>query len=279
MKQIAVLMTVFNRKDTTLSCLRTLFSQSIPRGFTISVWLTNDGCTDGTPDAIRKLYSQVHIIDGDGSLFWNRGMWTAWEAASKYYAYDYYLWLNDDTLIYDNAISKLIETSVLFENKSCIVGSTQSTDHKTITYGGFVKKKNVVPNGTPAEVDNFNGNIVLVPAYVYNKIGNLDRYYRHCHGDTDYGLRAGEAGLKNYIVGEYLGECNRHERYRKCWSKDVPIIDRFKDLYKPTGYPPMEAFYFEKRHIGLAVAIFHLFTLYVRVIIPWAWEFTGKARK
>ena len=61
--------------------------------------MTDDGCTDGTIEAVRDKFHDVRIVKGDGSLFWNRGMLKAWEAASTEKSYDYYIWLNDDTII------------------------------------------------------------------------------------------------------------------------------------------------------------------------------------
>lgn len=83
MKLIAVLLTVHNRKEKTLCCLQNLFKQKIPNGYQIEVYLTDDGCTDGTPEAVHEQFPAVHIIKGDGSLFWNRGMYTAWDTAGK----------------------------------------------------------------------------------------------------------------------------------------------------------------------------------------------------
>ncbi len=74
---------VFNRKDKTIECLRRLYNQLPIKDYIVDVYLTNDGCTDGTPEAVKQLFPQVHIIDGDGSLFWNRGMYIAWQESSK----------------------------------------------------------------------------------------------------------------------------------------------------------------------------------------------------
>lgn len=74
MKRIAVLLTVFNRKEQTLLCLQRLQDQPSPEEFKIVTYLTNDGCTDGTPEAVRREFPDVHIINGDGNLFWNRGI-------------------------------------------------------------------------------------------------------------------------------------------------------------------------------------------------------------
>lgn len=83
LRKIAVLLTVFNRKDKTLECLKRLYAQLPLDGYQVDVYLTNDGCTDGTPEAVKKQFPDVNIINGSGNLFWNRGMYTAWHEAAK----------------------------------------------------------------------------------------------------------------------------------------------------------------------------------------------------
>jgi len=65
--------------------------------------MTDDGCTDGTSKEVLEQYPSVHIVSGDGTLFWNRGMYCAWKAAVKEREYDFYMWLNDDTTLEVNA--------------------------------------------------------------------------------------------------------------------------------------------------------------------------------
>lgn len=93
---IAILITCHNRKNKTLKCLKHLSEQAIK----LDIYLVDDGCTDGTSDAVKKEFPDVIIIQGDGELFWNRGMVKAWETASSRYDYDYYIWMNDDTYVY-----------------------------------------------------------------------------------------------------------------------------------------------------------------------------------
>lgn len=80
---IAVLLTVHDRKNKTLRCLENLYKQVLPNYLRLDIYLTDDGCTDGTPEAIKRQFPKVHIIKGDGNLFWNRGMYRAWEEAAK----------------------------------------------------------------------------------------------------------------------------------------------------------------------------------------------------
>ena len=273
MKLIAVLLTVHNRREKTLCCLQNLYKQDVPTGYQIDVYLTDDGCTDGTPEAIRIQYPQVHIVKGDGNLFWNRGMYTAWEAAAKNQDYDYYLWLNDDTFVYHTMLTILLTVSEEKENHAIIIGATQSLNHSQPTYGGRLSNGKIpIPNGTTVEVTHFNGNIVLVPMYIYHILGNLDYYFTHSKGDFDYGLRAKKKGIKIYQAGEYLGECDLHENIDKWCNPEIPFHQRWKALHRPTGMPPKETFHLEKRHCGLMKASFHYCTIYLRCLFPQLWN-------
>lgn len=270
-KKIAVLLTVYNRKEKTLKCLKHIYSQIEVEDFDIEIYLTNDGCTDGTPEAVKTLYTNVHIINGNGNLFWNRGMYTAWEEAAKK-DYDFYLWLNDDTYVYQNMLLTLLQDSQKENHQAIIVGATQSANHQQTTYGGrLLNGKIPIPNGELTPIHHFNGNIVLIPRCVYQKLGNLDYYFTHSKGDFDYGLRARKAGIKIYQASTFLGECELHESLDKWCNPDVPFKQRWKMLHRPNGMPPKETFHLEKRHLGLGIAIFHYFTIYLRCITPRLW--------
>jgi GT2 family glycosyltransferase len=280
MKSIAVLLTVFNRKETTLRCLSNLFEQKIPHGYSLDVYLTNDGCTDGTPEAVKERFPQVKIINGDGNLFWNRGMWTAWNIASKAKEYDFYFWLNDDTFLYDEAVLKLLQTSQKYEDKAIIVGATESLDKTHTTYGGSVLSRNAYAmNGFDKRCVTFNGNIVLIPKYVYDSIGNLDPYYSHSGGDTDYGFTATKRGIEIYQIGEHLGACDEHPTLSNWCNPEISLRKRWIALHRPNGQPPKEIFHLESKFYGIGKATFHYFTTYLHCIFPQLWEFLGKARK
>lgn len=275
MKTIAVLLTVHNRKDKTLSCLENVFGQSMPEGFCTDVWLVDDGCTDGTAEAIGERFPQVHVLKGDGNLYWNRGMILAWQSAAESKVYDYYLWLNDDSNIYGYCLKTLLETSAVYADKAIVVGSTYDTvSRSTLTYGGRnAAEELVVPKGEAEEVEMFNGNIVLVPAYVYQHIGTLDNYFTHSKGDFDYGLRAKKAGIKMILAGKVLGECDKHASLDDWCNPSVPFSKRWKLLHKPTGMPPKETFHLESRHYGMFIASVHFITIYMRCLFPVLWKF------
>ena len=275
MKSISVLMTVHNRKDKTLSCLSHLLKQEIPERYVMEVYLTDDGCTDGTPKAVREYYPSVHIIQGDGTLFWNRGMYTAWNVAAKQKDYDFYLWLNDDTRLMDGCIKSMLQSSSECDDKAIIVASIRSEKEEKITYGGQVLdgKGLAVPNGHLQECSTMNGNCVLIPRAIYHQCGNLDWTYRHAIGDFDYGYRTRKAGFRIYASKEYLGYCEKH-LHLPAWARpDVPFQKRINNLYSPLGYAePIPFFHYECRNFGLFTAIKHFISIHIRVLCPWLWK-------
>ena len=88
-KKIAILLTVFNRKETTLFCLNSLFKQKIKSNVNFEVFLVDDGSTDGTSNEISIKFPDVNLIKSDGNLFWNGGMRLAWENAIAKEKYDF----------------------------------------------------------------------------------------------------------------------------------------------------------------------------------------------
>ena len=272
-KSIAALITVHNRKEKTLQCLERLNKQDLPESNTVDVFLTDDGCTDGTPEAIAEKFPQVNIIRGDGNLFWNRGMYMAWQEAARAKDYDFYLWLNDDTFLFEAAINLLVGYASEVGDKSIIVASVKSASSDVVTYGGYCNGKLITPDGTLRECDTFNGNCVLVPRYVFNKLGNLDWAYRHAIGDLDYGHRAKRAGLKNYVSPVYLGICEKNHKLPAWARSEVPLCERLKNLYSPLGYAePMPFFRYERKNLGLAVAVKHFISIHLRVLFPQLWK-------
>lgn len=173
--KIAVLLTCFNRKVKTLRCLTSLVESSVKAQTKIDfeIFVTDDGSIDGTSDSLKDLpfASKIHILQGDGSLFWNGGMNRSWDAASKY---DGYLWLNDDCLIYPEFWLDLDYTNTYCYNKygkrGIYIGSTCDPQTKNFTYGGFkyvnkitLKDEFVMPDGiSPQECECGHGNITYI---------------------------------------------------------------------------------------------------------------------
>lgn len=273
MNRIAVLITVHNRKEKTLKCLDDVFKQKKSVAFSLDVFLTDDGCTDGTPEAVRERHPSVNIIRGDGSLFWNRGMYRAWEEAEKG-NYDYYLWLNDDTFIENDCVETLLVTSQDNNDKAIIVGPTADTNHKKITYGGRQGSKLITDLSSNYKCDHFNGNIVLIPRSVFMLLGKNDPYFRHALGDFDYGFRAFKNGIPIILTPKICGVCDEHESLPNWANPEIPIVKRFKALYSVggNGANPFEFFYFRRKHSGFIPALITFVSNHIHTLIPKLWR-------
>jgi GT2 family glycosyltransferase len=234
---IAVLITCHNRKEKTLSCLQALFNQKdLGKEFILDVFLVDDGSTDGTSELITTQFPEVNIIQGTGNLYWNRGMHLAWQTAADTKDFDYYLWLNDDTFLVENAFEVLLKEKF---PHAIVCGSTKSKVNNIATYGVYVTKPKtlLIPNGKFKEGDYCNGNCVLIPRSIFNKIGNLDPFFQHALGDFDYSLRARKKEyniilLQNNTCNASIYEKNKDviEKYK--YNNNYIIIDINENIYK-----------------------------------------------
>ena len=272
-QKVAVLLTCYNRREKTISCLKSLFTNLLPENFSMTVFLVDDGSTDGTSDAVKDQFPTVNLIQGTGELFWNRGMHLAWETAAKKGSFDYYLWLNDDVVLFDHSLRIIIETSQKRPN-SIIGGSMCANDLKTLTYGGLDKRHQLIePRDSIQECQKFNGNLLLVPDTVFRVVGNLDPKYPHAIGDFDYANRAIKNGFKNYISPGFLGICDEHDKLPAWCLPEVPLKKRVKALYSPLGNShPYYFFYYERKNYHLGLAVKHFLTIHLRLLFPRLWN-------
>ena len=111
-KEVAVLLTCYNRKEKTLACLHSFVEARKPDGYIFDIYLVDDGSTDGTSDFVMDIFPDVNIIKGAGNLFWAGGMRLAWKTALKRKEYDAFLLLNDDVVLFNDFLHNLIETDM-----------------------------------------------------------------------------------------------------------------------------------------------------------------------
>src|SRR5438128_2530446 len=166
--KIAVLLASYNRKQKTLDCLKSITAQELPTDVEVEVYLTDDASSDGTAGAVKRHYPFVHVFYGTGSLFWAGGMRNTWRNALSSNA-NYYLLLNDDTLLVKDAIRILLQSIQQCSKPSILVGSTVDIDTGKTSYGGCQlvsrnqwKSKLVETPNALTHCDFGNANIMMV---------------------------------------------------------------------------------------------------------------------
>ena len=272
-KRIAVLLTCFNRKDKTLAALKKLFiAASAPPELSIKVFLTDADSPDGTADAVRENFPDVEVISADKNTFWCSGMRLAWKAASIYGRFDAFLWLNDDTMLYEYALTELLKDYRQSSGKAIICGSVcdDALPGNPVTYGGYILGRGgvMIPDGTLRHCDLINGNVVLVPTEVFHALGNLDKAYSHGIGDFDYSRKAAEAGIEVFISSCIVGSCKRDHGTPGYRCRSNSLAKRWKILHSPKGGKPNEFWLYNYRHFGFWAALKQTVNLYFKTIFP-----------
>jgi GT2 family glycosyltransferase len=265
-----------NRREKTLACLKSLFDCTLPVNISLDIFLVDDGSQDGTGESVHRLFPSVHVIDGDGNLYWNGGMRVAFAAALKQ-NFDYYLWLNDDTLLYQETISGLLNSAKVNESSAgravAVVGTTQLSHGCPPTYGGLVSKNRwkklsfsiVDPLSNPLSCDTVNGNCLLIPKAIARAVGNLDSAFAHSMGDIDYGFRIRKEGFPIVVMAGYAGSCAHNSIDNTFLDSRLDRRERWKKIVGPKGLPPKQWFILTRRHAGVLWPIFWIWP-YLRVI-------------
>lgn len=273
--RVCALITCHNRREKTLQCLRALFANCLPEGVSLHVVLVDDGSSDGTSAAIVREFPQVEVLRGDGTLFWNRGMHKAF-ARALLVGFDAYFWLNDDTVLCANALSRLYDTSALMRHVhgrgAIVVGSTESGVGGIATYGGVRRAHNfrplrfslISPTDEPQPCDSMNGNCVLVTHEIAAVVGNLEPGFAHAMGDIDYGLRAVKAGFDIWVTPGFVGVCDRNAIAGTYQDRSLSISARWKKIRQPKGLPIASWLLFTRRHAGNLWPL-HFIWPYIRI--------------
>ena len=262
MRYIAVILTVHNRLDKTVACLNAVFNQREKYSFfNVDVFLTDDGSTDDTSKILRNRFSAkpLHILSGNGNLYWNGGMINSWKAAIEHGGYDGYLWLNNDTIVLPNLWNELEQVDEYsrkqFGKGGIYVGSTKDPLTGEFTYGGFeftnqwtLKDRFLHPNGHSQLCQCAHGNVTYISHDVVEKMGILCEQYLHGGGDHDYTYLAYKAGFPLIVLKDYVGICeNDHQQGGYADFLSMSLKQRIKYLYSPLGFNLHNTLLLQKR--------------------------------
>lgn len=207
---VEIVTPVYNRRDTTLQCLRSL-SRIDCTGLKVHVIIVDDGSSDGTSEAVRENFPEVQLVEGDGTLHYTAGTNRGIEAALKRNP-DYVLAINNDSIFDEQFLRHLV--SCAEENPRTVVGPLLllwDTPHKVFQvgsywqtwYGGWRPRLSqtiwTIPDH-PFDVEVIVGNCVLLPVTVIREIGLMkEERFPYGFGDCEYTPRMRRAGWRLLI--------------------------------------------------------------------------------
>jgi GT2 family glycosyltransferase len=205
--RVAVVIPVYNRRDTTLLGLKSLLSVKTS-GIKLQIFVVDDGSTDGTSEAIQLQFPEVIVIQGTGDLHYAAGTNWGIEAALNW-APDYIVTMNDDAVIHEDIFHRMISTAE--QNPRSIIGALLllwDEPHKVfqvdVTWrtfqGGWVMPSDLTAFSVPQEpfdVDVLVGNCLLFPVAAILDGGLMDgTRFPDGWGDAQYLARMKHRGWR-----------------------------------------------------------------------------------
>lgn len=269
--RVAILMTCHNRLDTTRRCLVSIERQSIAEGRSVTIFLNDDGSSDGTREMVEG-FQYVKVVDGTGNDYWAGGMRRAWSAAQSTDP-DVFILLNDDVCLDEGALNSLVD--VVEESGEMILGAAVRDPISGLpSYGGYrvggrlrpMQIQRVQPSATVVSCDLLNGNIMIMGRTVAQRTGGLDPAFTHGMADFDITWRARKLGIDVFLAPGTWGTCAFNSVAGSWGDRTLPRLDRLARLRRPTGLPAREWLTYCWRHGGSAFPL-EFISPYLRLLV------------
>lgn len=280
---ISLIIPVRNRRELTRKILGEVFTQvqDAPSGDRVFAIVVDDGSTDGTPEMIATEFPLVHLIAGDGNLWWCGAIVKGMEYALSQLNTDYVVWLNDDQSLDANFINNLMAICRDFARMPATIFGGIIRDRtypEWIVYGGFqgryrvsnIKQFIEIPE---LEVDVLSGNIVVISSLIVDKIGFPDYQKLPHHGsDFEYIMRAKKAGIKIILTSKLqattdyqLEDFIRYMPYWLQWYLQPSLMKKWEIIKGLTSY--------KANHSIWQVVALHSDNRHLKTIPPWKYFF------
>lgn len=270
-----VIIPVHNRRELTLEALEHL--RDTQDFDTFETILVDDGSTDGTSEAITSEFPSVHLIEGDGNLWWTgsvrKGMAHALENGAEVI-----VWLNDDVRPEKGHVERL--ASAVDENPEkmlCAVTRRDPPNNMEDSWGNRRIQQWYGPE--PVEYDHsvefqlgdmIAGKFTAMHRSLVEDIGLPDAdTFPHHHGDLDYSLRAKEYGYEPAVytpvratdVGER--EELSHDTRLSPGSSFETVLKDTLDPNRHSGYDYYYHFRTDRRFVPYTIVSAALFLYHV----------------
>lgn len=244
--KIVALSACHNRREKTLRAIRSLKAQRLPPDVVVSIFIVDDGSTDGTAEAVGAEFPDVSMIEGDGNLFWAGAMRRGYRhIAGSETEFDALLVFNDDVVLQPDAVQRLLDASRAAGSELHAVCGSFSNPAGEISYGGYrqvsalfpLSHERVTPRDSPCEVDTFNMNLALIPRATLRAIGFLADYFRHREADIEYGRRIRRRGGRCVLAAGVQGQCEENSLEGTYFEPSIPRLERLRRFNSIKAWP------------------------------------------
>lgn len=218
---LSIVIVTYKTREVTLDCIRSIYGSITKYKFEVIV--VDNLSEDNTIEEIRNKYPDVLLIASNQNVGFSKGN----NLGIKQCSGNYIMLLNSDTILFENSIENLLESTIFHGYKICgpkLLNKNETiqrswfnfpssikiflrlTEIYTIFYKLskfrafrliFSKRKpafmlNEIAENTRMSYLSFA--CILISKEVFSKIGLLDENLAFYHEDCEYGIRANKAG-------------------------------------------------------------------------------------
>lgn len=256
--KVGVVVPTFNRKKHIKALLEQINEQRLQlSNLLVHCIVVVDGSNDGTIEIIETDFSDVTIVNGDGSWWYTKSMNKGFEHALLH-QFDYVLTLNDDIVLDDNYLQSIGKVINDTKEQEAVVGSLSFTMHQPpkVFFSGvkdlikwrfkqtkYHKNFSVIPDNELTgyrESKLLPGRGMLIPCRILRKLKGFDEYFVQYHSDGDFCLRALKVGVEVLIsydlkLYSHIGETAQASSFKKSSFRD--FIKSFANPYSRLYIP------------------------------------------
>ena len=193
MKDLSIIIVNANNQRLLKECLQSIDKNTHKISFEIII--SDNASTDGSQEMVKDDFPQVKLIENKENL----GFAKANNQALKIYQGRYALLLNNDTLVKDSALDKMVEFMDQNQETGACGPKLLNTDGSTQHQGGLLAKR-FWKAKDPRPVDFIIGAALLVRKEVIDKVGMMDENLFFYNEDLDWCLRIRKAGWKIFFL-------------------------------------------------------------------------------
>lgn len=193
MKDLAIIIVNINNKKILEDCINSVYQSTHNLDFEVIV--VDNGSTDGTQAMLQAKFPDIKLIDNHENLGFSKANNQGISSSEA----RYYLLLNNDTVVKNLAINKMIEFMDEHHEAGACGPKLLNLDGTIQQQGGLLGKKFWLSH-KPVSVDFVIGAALLVKRVVIQKVGLMDENLFFYNDDLDWCRSIRKASWKVYFV-------------------------------------------------------------------------------
>jgi len=277
----AVVIPVHGGLPLTVQCLDSLRAcDPLP----VMVIVVDDGSPDGTAAHLAAHYPDVHVVEGDGNLWWSGGINAGCAHALEAGAETLILLNNDNVSVSPNLLTELVR---LLDERGGCVGATllmesPSGERLIFACGGNINWRRggteLRLSGRPfreavepvSECAWLPGMATAFAAETFRRLGGMDaRAFPQSRGDADFTMRARRLGMTSQ-VSTACWIVNDRSQVPFGFDRRLSVRDLFRGLVvRNSNYQLRSTVLFFLRHCPPRWLVPSLISFYAHYLYAW----------